>query len=720
MNAYSGHAEADQSFGGDPVLECLVFLARHFDRPSSPVLLKAGLALDQDGRLPFHQVEPALEHAGMRGEPSARSLKRLRGQHLPAIVSLSGGRAAAVIEERDGDLLAFLPGNAEPIWIPRAGLVAVAEGPVILVEPDPTRDRDSERPWQKAARAHWFWSEVRKVRRQFLHVALAAAVINMLALALPLFTMNVYDRIIPNKSVASLWVLAAGVVLALVLEFTLRLARARVIDEVGRDLDARLSQKLFEKVMNLPMAAREGSTGAFARRVADYEIVREFFASTTVVLVIDMLFLFVFLGVIAIIASWLVVVPIVGMALMLVAGFALQRAMARVSVDAQADASLQHSVLVESIGGLETLKAARAEGRMLGRWRRYAQMSAATQEKLRGLAAISVNLASLCQQTISIGLVIGGFYLFNAGEISMGAIIAVVMLAGRSLAPVGQFAFLMTRARQAKLTMDSLQTLAEGPDERSLAARSVIPTVERGELKLEHVAFRYPGASRDSLSDVSLSIEPGERIGVIGRVASGKSTLGRLICGLYEPTGGTYLIDGLDSRQHHPHQVREAFRFVGQDAELFSGTVRDNLTLGAAAGGDDARLIEAVKRSGADLFLARDASGFDLLVGERGSRLSGGQRAFLVLARALVEPCRLLFLDEPTGAMDSQTERGFVDKLRQALAPDQTLIVSTHRNALLDIVDRLIVIDQGRIIADGPRESVLSALSGLDRQEAAK
>lgn len=704
----SGAADVP-SDGGDPVLVCLSYLARTHDRPSSPVLLKAGLALDADGRLPFHQVERALEHVGMRGEPSRRAVTRFRKNHLPALLRLNGGNAAVMLDVQGGDALLFIPGNSEPTWIKTSALAASYDGEAVLIEPDPTRDRESERPWQKAARTHWFWSEVRKVRGAFTHIILAAAVINLLALALPLFTMNVYDRIIPNKSVASLWVLAAGVFLALALEFSLRLARAKVIDEVGRDLDARLSQKLFEKVMNLPLAAREGSTGAFARRVSEYESVREFFASTTVVLIVDMLFLFIFLAIITILAGWLVMVPLVGIALMLSAGFFLQRAMAGATVDAQADSSLQQSVLVESIAGQETLKAVRAEGRMLGRWRRYSVTSAATQERLRGLTAISINLASLCQQMMSIGLVIGGFYLFNAGHMSMGAIIAVVMLSGRAMAPVGQFAFLMTRARQALLTMRSLQALSEGPDERSLSARSVIPTIGKADLALEHVTFRYPGASRDSLSDVSLSIKPGERIGIIGRVASGKSTLGRIICGLYEPNEGSYLIENLDSRQHHPHQIRGALRYVGQDAELFSGSVRDNLTLGANST-DDEQLIEAVRKSGADIFLSRDASGFDLMVGERGSKLSGGQRSFLVLARALVEPSALLYLDEPTGAMDTQSERWFIDHLAQAVAPDQTLIVSTHRNAMLAIVDRLIVLDQGRIIADGPRDTILATL----------
>jgi len=296
----------------------------------------------------------------------------------------------------------------------------------------------------------------------------------------------------------------------------------------------------------------------------------------------------------------------------------------------------------------------------------------------------------------------------------MGAIIAIVMLSGRAMAPVGQFAFLMTRARHAFTVMDSLQSLTQLPDER-FTGRSLLPSISRGDIRFDHLAFRYPEASKDSLSDVSLTIRPGERIAVIGRVASGKSTLGRVLCGLYAPTDGAYLIDELDSRQHHPHQIREAFRYVGQDAELFRGTIRDNLAL-AARDPSDERLLDAVRRSGADQFLSHDAAGFDQFVGERGSALSGGQRSFLVLARALVEPCKLLYLDEPTGVMDTQTEQLFIEKLGKALGPDQTLIVSTHRNAMLNIVDRLIVLDQGRIIADGPKDSVLGALSALQER----
>jgi ATP-binding cassette subfamily C protein LapB len=711
--------EVEQSREIDPVLDCLAFVARQADRPSSPVLLRAGLALSADGRLPFHQTEPALEQVGMRAETIARRLKAWPSSKCPAILELEDDRAAVLLEVRDRDGLIYAPGLAEPMWTKLTELEPVYTGRAVVVETDPTRERENERPWDEAKRRHWFWSEVWKVRREFWPVLLAALIVNLLAFAMPLFTMNVYDRVIPNKAAATLWVLALGVLLALIFDFTLRVARGRLIDEVGRSLDAKLSQKLFEKVMNLPMSDRQGSTGALARRVSDYEMVRDFFASTTVVLAVDLTFLFLFLAFITLVGGWLVFVPLLGIAIMLTAGVSLQRQMGKVALDAQADSSLQHSVLIESISGAETLKAARAEGQMLGRWRRYASMSAATSERMRKLSAVAVNLASISQQSISVGLLVGGFYRFQAGEMTMGAIIAIIMISGRSLQPVGQLAFLITRGKQAFATLTSLQRMMEAQDERQTAMLSIVPEIRAGHIEFRNVSFRYPNASRDALDGIDLKINPGERIGIIGRVASGKSTLGRVICGLYAPTGGEMLVDGLDSRQYHPHQLREAFRFVSQDADVFSGTVRDNLMLGAAQA-DDQQLIDAVVRSGADIFLSRDAAGFDLPVGERGSRLSGGQRSLLVLARALVSPSKLLFLDEPTGSMDTQTELYFIEHLKTALGSDQALVVSTHRHNMLSILDRLIVIDNGKILADGPREQILKHLrSAASAQQAA-
>lgn len=692
---------------GDELLDTVAGIAAMFERPFAEGRVKKGLALDEDGFVPLDQIDHALDAVGLRCHLVRRPLAGWNTQDVPAILLVDGERPL-ILTDLDGDACSVrLPGASADVRVDRAQLEAAYSGQGVIVRHDPSSEAARERPWDEAAKHHWFWSEVWKERGQYAYVMLASFLISLLAFAMPLFTMNVYDRIIPNKAASSLWVLALGAMFAIAVEYGLRLARTGLIDEVGRGIDARLSQRLLDKVLNLPLATQRGSTGALARRVTEYEQVRDFFASTTVVLVTDIFFLFVFVGLIAVLGGWLAVIPIVSMAIMLVMGWLLQRRMSLAVADAQVDTSLLQTTLIESIGSLETVKACRAEGRMLGKWRRLSASNAYTQEEMRKLTATAVNLATLCQQGTSIALIIGGFYLFNAGIISMGAIIAIVMLASRSLAPVGQLAFLMTRGRQAFVTLNSLQLLMDQEDEREKGSRSITPEIRSGRLQLDHAGFRYPDTEREALADISLTIEPGERIGLIGRVASGKSTLGRVLCGLYDPTAGSYRIDGLESRQYDPHDLRETFRFVGQDAELFSGTVRENLLVGANEA-NDAAIIEAVKRSGADAFIGRDATGFDFHIGERGSRLSGGQRSFLVLARALVTPAHLLFLDEPTGAMDSQTEQLFVDRLRTAIPADQTLILATHRMAVLNLVDRLIVMDNGRIVADGPRDEILA------------
>ena len=696
-----------ESAAGDELLDTVAGIAAMFERPFAEGRVKKGLALDEDGFVPLDQIDHALDAVGLRCHLVRRPLAGWNTQDAPAILLVDGERPL-ILTGLDGDVCSVrLPGASVDFRVDRAQLEAAYSGQGVIVRHDPSSEAARERPWDEAAKHHWFWSEVWKERGQYAYVMLASFLISLLAFAMPLFTMNVYDRIIPNKAASSLWVLALGAMFAIAVEYGLRLARTGLIDEVGRGIDARLSQRLLDKVLNLPLATQRGSTGALARRVTEYEQVRDFFASTTVVLVTDIFFLFVFVGLIAVLGGWLAVIPIVSMAIMLVMGWVLQRRMSLAVADAQVDASLLQTTLIESIGSLETVKACRAEGRMLGKWRRLSASNAYTQEEMRKLTATAVNLATLCQQGTSIALIIGGFYLFNAGIISMGAIIAIVMLASRSLAPVGQLAFLMTRGRQAFVTLNSLQLLMDQEDEREKGSRSITPTIRDGRLQLDHAGFRYPETEREALADISLTIEPGERIGLIGRVASGKSTLGRLLCGLYDPTAGSYRIDGLESRQYDPHDLRETLRFVGQDAELFSGTVRENLLVGANEA-NDAAIIEAVKRSGADAFIGRDATGFDFHIGERGSRLSGGQRSFLVLARALVTPAHLLFLDEPTGAMDSQTEQMFVDRLRTAIPAGQTLILATHRMAVLNLVDRLIVMDNGRIVADGPRDEILA------------
>jgi ATP-binding cassette subfamily C protein LapB len=396
---------------------------------------------------------------------------------------------------------------------------------------------------------------------------------------------------------------------------------------------------------------------------------------------------------------------------MAVAGWVLQKRVVEAAQDAQADMGLQQTLLVESLTGMETLKSLGGEGGMIGRWRRLAEAGVHSQQRLRHINSLAIGLAQTFQQISTVALVIGGYYLFAAGQITMGAIIAVVMLASRSLAPAGQIAFLLTRGRQAKETLDSIERLFDGDDERRRTGALALGRIERPTIKLENLSFRYPDSSQSALDGLNLTIAPGEKVAVVGRVASGKSTLGRILCGLYAPTEGAVLIDGLDSRQYRPQQLREAFRFVGQDAAIFTGSVKENLALGRRDVSDQ-QMLAALRATGADQFLSRDAGGFDRAVGEGGRRLSGGQRSFLSLARALVSPCELLFLDEPTGAMDAQTEQLFVERLSQSMTEGQTLVISTHRPALFAVCQRLIVLDNGRVVADGPIQEVI-ARSGL-------
>lgn len=691
----------------DPLLACIGQLAERFGVTFSPAMF-SGLARDTGGNLPLHQAEPAFEVLGLTCEARwEKSLPR-KGDAYPAIVALADRGPVVVHDRRDGDALVWRPDSGEARWEPAAELQESYAGWMATVFGDPAAVRDADQPWRIRARGHWFWSEVHKLRREFRPVLVASLLINLLALALPLFSMNVYDRVIPNRAQSTLWVLATGVLIAFALDYALRRARTTVLDQVGRDLDLKLSQKIYAKVLSAPLATRKGHTGTLVAKVSDFAIVRDFFASTTIVLIVDLGFLVLFVALIAYIAGWLAVVPLAAILIMVVLGLRLQRKVTDAALEAQADRGLQQTLLVESISGIETLKSIAGEGVMLGRWRRLSELSAQSQTRLKDINSSAIGLASTFQQCSNIALIVGGYYLFDAGKITMGAIIAIVMLSSRSLAPAAQFAFLLTRGKQAEQALDTIQQLWDEPDERRMGSASMTPEVRSATIRLDNLEFSYPEAAVPSLAGIDLTIRPGERVAIIGRVASGKSTLGRVLCGLYEPTGGAMHVDGIDSRQYRPQDLRAAFRFVGQDAGLFSGTIKDNLALGAGAVTDE-QLIASLRHVGADMFLSRDAGGFDRAVGESGVRLSGGQRAFLALARAFVSPARLLFLDEPTGAMDSQTEKLFVDRLSQSLTAGQTLLIATHRPALFALCDRLIVLDNGRIVADGPREQVIAA-----------
>ena len=689
----------------DPLIGCVRQLAGHFGFTVRASQFDT-LARAADGLIPFHQAGAALESAGLEFEKVSVRRLPLQGASYPALLRLKDDGPIVIHEVNEDQARVWRPGRFEAVWEDLASIASASPLEFLTVWGDPEALRGQGAPWHAKARYHWFWGELRKERQALRPVLLASLIINLLSLAMPMFTMNVYDRVIPNQATSSLWVLAIGVVLAFSLEFALRTARTNVLDQVGRRLDLRLSQKIFGRLLATPLGATRGSTGALAARVSEYAIVRDFFASTTVVLIVDLAFLFLFVAVIALIAGWLALVPLASIMFMFAAGMILQRMVTDAARDAQADHGLQQTMLVETIAGSETLKSVAGESTMIGRWYGLAELGNRSQQRLRKISSIAVSLAASFQQFSTVGLVVGGYYLFTAGEITMGAIIAIVMLASRSMRPASQIALLLTRGKQAWQTLSSIEGMFDWEDERKYGS-SASPLIRNdAELKLEDLTFAYPETSVPAISAANLTIKPGERIALIGRVASGKSTLGRILCGLYQPTEGAMLIGGIDSRQYHPQDMRRAFRYVGQDATLFTGSVKDNLTIGDR-GVDDTRLAKAMWMSGADEFLARDAGGFDRQVGDQGRRLSGGQRAFLALARALVSPCQLLFLDEPTGAMDSQTEKLFVERLRTAISAEQTLILSTHRPALFSLCDRIVVLDHGKVVADGPKDIIL-------------
>ncbi|MBX7513696.1 type I secretion system permease/ATPase [Qipengyuania sp. GH38] len=690
----------------DPLVECVAEGSRRYGLPFARDLL-AQLPRNRDGLLPLHQAPAALELAGLNYDIEKRRKLPSTAKDLPAIVALGERQYVLLLDTQGDELLVWRPESGSEIWEARDGIADAFSGTLIPIHGDPDKMRTDEAPWHAKARQHWFWGELRRERRSFMPVLLASLLINLLAVALPIFTMNVYDRVIPNQAQETLWVLGTGVVLAFALEFALRRARTSIVDEIAQRLDLKLSQKIFSRLLAVPLSERKGHTGSLAARVAEYAVVRDFFASTSVVLVVDVAFLLVFVGVIAIIAGWLALVPLTIIFAMMIAGYILQKKVVEASQDAQADYGLQQTLLVESLTGAETLKAMGGEGGMLSRWHQLAEIGGHSQLRLRSINSLAVGLAQVFQQISTVSLIIGGYYLFASGQITMGAIIAIVMLASRSLAPAGQIAFLLTRGRQAQETLGSIERLFEGEDERRLGASVAPAAIRNPRIEFHNAEFAYDENAQPALSGLNLTIEPGERVALVGRVASGKSTLGRLLCGLYRPTGGAMLVNGIDVHQYRPQQLRDALGFVGQDAALFSGSVRDNLTLGRM-GISEEDLQAAMRATGADFFLSRDSGGFDRAVGEDGRQLSGGQRSFLALTRAMVAPRELLFLDEPTGAMDSDTEKMFVDRLGNSLDKKQTLVIATHRPALFSICDRLIVLDRGRVAADGPVAEVLA------------
>lgn len=528
--------------------------------------------------------------------------------------------------------------------------------------------------------------------------------------------MNVYDRVVPNNAIETLWVLSLGIFIVLIFDFLLKMLRGYFVDAAGKVADIKLASRIFEHVMNMRMASRPRSAGAFASNLREFETLRDFFTSATLASLVDLPFLALFVAIIWMIGGVVAVVPLLGIPLVIGAGLLVQIPLDRAVRRTFKEASQKHGVLVEAINGLETIKAVGAEGRMQRAWENFVMATAESANQSRLLSALTVHFAGLVSNLVYVGVIIVGVYEIAAGRLTMGGLIACSILAGRAMAPLGQVAAVLTRYHQAKTALDTLNGIMRLPSERPVERVFVHRPLLKGAIEFKNVTFTYPGQKLAALNDISFRVAPGERVGLIGRVGSGKSTVEKLILGLYEPDTGSVLIDGTDIRQIDPADLRRNIGCVPQDVVLFQGSIRENITLGAPFV-DDAAVLRAARIAGVEDFVSRHPLGYDLNVGERGEALSGGQRQSIAIARALLLDPPILVFDEPTSAMDNGAESRFMQRIAREL-PGKTLLLVTHRASLLALVERLIVMDNGRIVADGPKDKVLKALaSGQIRGE---
>ncbi len=557
--------------------------------------------------------------------------------------------------------------------------------------------------------ADWLMAPIRQNRAVYIKVVVASVMINLFTLAASIFSMTVYDRVIPNNAMASLVGLSVGMGIILLFDFVLKILRSYFVDIAGADIDQQVGDTVFARLLTIRLDQKRGSTGGLASLMRELETLRDFFASATLTVLVDVPFIVVTLFVIALIGGWLVLVPLLLIPIVIISGLMTQPTLDRLSAQMMGQTMHKQAVLVEAIGGLEMVKAAGAGNMLKRRWHDAVTGQARSSLSQRLVANISVTVAGSGQQIAYAGVVIAGATMIGANALTTGGLLACSILAGRAVAPLTQIANLLSRLISVRTAYRQLNALMNLPHEND-AATGLAPKAINGGIEFRRVSFVYPDATEKALDSISFTIKPGEKVALLGRVGSGKSTIQRLLTALYAPSEGQILIDGTEIRQMDTDIYR---RFVGcgmQDTVLLSGTVRDNIKLDRPDVDDD-EMLRVATLSGTHDFMGRIANGYDLILSDRGESLSGGQRQSISLARALAGRPRILLLDEPSSAMDSQTEQALIDRLAAELA-DRTLLLITHRVPLLRLVDRIILLDQGRILADGPRDIVVKKLSG--------
>lgn len=703
----------------DSLLQSVSWICQHYGLGKTEQGLLAGLP--RASILSPSLALQALENAGLKGGLVQRALHELPEQIMPVILVRTGSAGCVLLSRRVGEdsegkkALYFqivLPEVSDtPVEVPQAELASYYSGYAILAKPNARLEASESDPLPQPD-GHWLFSTLWRYRRYYRSAAIAAVLINVLGLATIFFTMNVYDRVIPNQAFVTLWSLAVGVSIAMLFEAVTRFIRAHLIDIAGKKADLVIGALLFRQALSVRMEHKPASSGSFANQIREFESVRDFIASATLAALSDLPFVLLFVAVIFVIGGPLAWIPVLMIPLIIIVSVSVQWPLAKVMKENLKESSLKQGVLIESIEGMETLKATGGEPWMQRRWQNFSALQSASGTKSKRYSSIATGVTTFFQQFQTVLLIVSGVYLIDSGALTMGALIATVMLSSRCTAPLAQVVGLAVRFQQAKAALTSLNKLMEMPVDRDPARDFLAQPEISGNVKLQGVSFSYPAPpmqpNPEILKDISLNIKTGERVAIIGRIGSGKSTLLRLIARLYQPVKGQMFADDLDVNQIDPADWRKAVGFVGQDARLFQGTLRENIMIG----NQDVtprELLRVLKLTGLGDVAARHPAGINLPVGEGGDGLSGGQRQLVALARTLLATPALLLMDEPTSAMDTQTERHFIQQLSQALQ-QQTLIVVTHRPSMLALVDRIIIIEEGQVVMDGPKDQVLKAL----------
>ncbi|QCT18335.1 type I secretion system permease/ATPase [Jejubacter calystegiae] len=708
--------------GKDTLLCSVIWLANRHGKTSSQDVLYAGLP--KGNKLTPEIAVRMLEQVGIHAGWVERQVLTLSDNLFPVIIANKSGQYSILLQRENTDKYTLLnPATEELVHISADELVKQYAGFLLLSKVklyQSARSEDDILPNVDKS-GHWLFANLWRYRQYFYSAALAAVLANVLTLSTTFFTMNVYDRVVPTAAYSTLWSLAIGVLIAISFEFTSRQIRTYLVDVAGKKADLLVGSRLFRKTLSIRMECKPGSAGSFANQLREFESVRDFISSATLATLSDLPFCLLFLGVMFMIGGQLAIIPLLAIPVIIIAGIAIQWPLSRCMKENISEISQKQGLVIETIVGLETLKASKGEGVMQKRWDDFSALAAASSMKTRYLSNLTSNFVSYVQQICTVLTVVWGVYLIHAGDMTMGALVGMVILSGRLLSPLAAVVGLAIRFQQAKTALQSLNQLMKLPSERDKQAQFLPVPPLKGDLQMRKVSFHYPKTGPQDppriLHPLDLQFRPGERVAILGNIGSGKSTLLKILARLYIPTEGQMTMDGLDVNQIDPADWRSVCGYVCQESRLFQGTLRQNITIGNPAVSTE-HFLKVTQMTGIDVIAQRHPAGYDMPIGEMGQGLSGGQQQQISLARCLLLNPEILLMDEPTSSMDAASEARFIKQLKD-ITQNKTLIIVTHRTAVLSIVDRIIVLDQGKIIADGPKALILARLNHLQHPLAA-